>query len=523
MTGRRHPPTPTSLLTCCYVWVVVLHLFLSPGHARLIRLPLTRAVGAELYRGEVGGEGGRVVRQAAGGVTQRMQGISGEGYFVNVSVGTPPQQMQVLVDTGSSNFAMAAGPDPYITHFFNTSLSSTYSEVDGVIIKVPYTQGEWEGKLATDVVTLTSLPQVELHPNMAFIYQSSGFFIPQANWQGIVGLAYQAIARPDTLTPFWDTVRDEANISDIFSMQLCGTAHSHNASADPAMEGNLVLGGLDEGLYQGQVYYSPIIREMYYEVVLTDVAVAGTSLHMDCKEYNFDKTIVDSGTTHLRLPTRVYNKVVQRIVSELQSMPDVPMVPSATFWTGEELLCWSDLSLAVSSFPTVSLSLLSSEGPHRFFTLHLTAQHYLRSVENTDTGFLGPTRTCLKFGISPSESGAVLGALLMESYFVVFDRQHRRMGFAHTTCPPPYPLTNLSITLIDGIHNSSDNLTACQYQRAIEDASQLRVVTYIMAAICVVCSLPLLIVLIQWQIRRCAPRPSGPPDPEAETVLTDSR
>lgn len=31
-------------------------------------------------------------------------------------------QMNILVDTGSSNFAVAAAPHPFITHFFNTAL-----------------------------------------------------------------------------------------------------------------------------------------------------------------------------------------------------------------------------------------------------------------------------------------------------------------------------------------------------------------------------------------------------------------
>ena len=46
--------------------------------------------------------------------------------------------------------------------------------------------------------------------------------------------------QPESLTPFWDTLRQAADLEDVFSMQLCGTAHSHNASAEPAMEGNLV-------------------------------------------------------------------------------------------------------------------------------------------------------------------------------------------------------------------------------------------------------------------------------------------
>ena len=67
------------------------------------------------------------------------------------------------------------------------------------------------------------------------------------------------------------------------------------------------------------------------------------------------------------------------------------------------------------------------------------------------------------------------------------------------------------------------NLTACQYQRATQDESTLLVVTYVMAAVCLVCALPLAVVLVQWQVRRIANRRRSPPDPEAQTVLTDSK
>ena len=67
------------------------------------------------------------------------------------------------------------------------------------------------------------------------------------------------------------------------------------------------------------------------------------------------------------------------------------------------------------------------------------------------------------------------------------------------------------------------NLTACQYQRAVQDDSVLLVVTYVMAAVCLVCALPLVIVIVQWQLRKLASKRQSLPDPEAETVLTDSR
>jgi hypothetical protein len=83
-----------------------------------------------------------------------------------------------------------------------------------------------------------------------------------------------------------------------------------------------------------------------------------------------------------------------------------------------------------------------------------------------------------------------------------------------------HPITTIAIHFLI---ISAHNLTTCHYQRAVSSDSTLVVVTYVMAAVCVVCALPLLIVLIQWQLRKCSAKVRGRHDSEAETVLTDSR
>ena len=52
---------------------------------------------------------------------------------------------------------------------------------------------------------------------------------------------------------------------------------------------------------------------------------------------------------------------------------------------------------------------------------------------------LPTSQICVKFGFSPSTSGTVLGAVLMEAFYVVFDRSASRIGFGQTTCPLPDP------------------------------------------------------------------------------------
>uniref|UniRef100_A0A3B3Z5V7 Peptidase A1 domain-containing protein n=1 Tax=Poecilia mexicana TaxID=48701 RepID=A0A3B3Z5V7_9TELE len=61
-------------------------------------------------------------------MVNNLQGDSGRGYYIEMSIGTPGQKLNILVDTGSSNFAVAAAPHPFITSYFNTAADSVYKD-----------------------------------------------------------------------------------------------------------------------------------------------------------------------------------------------------------------------------------------------------------------------------------------------------------------------------------------------------------------------------------------------------------
>lgn len=44
------------------------------------------------------------------------------------------------------------------------------------------------------------------------------------------------------------------------------------------------------------------------------------------------------------------------------------------------------------------------------------------------------TLDCFRFGVSSSVNGLVIGATVMEGFYVVFDRAQRRLGFALSSC-----------------------------------------------------------------------------------------
>lgn len=50
-----------------------------------------------------------------------------------------------------------------------------------------------------------------------------------------------------------------------------------------------IIGGVDPSLYVGELWYTPIRREWYYEVIIVRIEVNGQDLNMDCKEVRLDK------------------------------------------------------------------------------------------------------------------------------------------------------------------------------------------------------------------------------------------
>lgn len=77
-------------------------------------------------------------------------------------------------------------------HFF--CRSSTYHP-KGFDVTVKYTQGSWTGFVGVDIVTIPKGFNSSFLVNIATIFESENFFLPGIKWNGILGLAYAALAK----------------------------------------------------------------------------------------------------------------------------------------------------------------------------------------------------------------------------------------------------------------------------------------------------------------------------------------
>lgn len=63
-----------------------------------------------------------------------------------------------------------------------------------------------------------------------------------------------------------------------------------------------ISGNGNEG---AELWTSPIVREWFYELLLLGISIGNKTVDLSCRKFNTDKTILDSGTTSLMLPTEV--------------------------------------------------------------------------------------------------------------------------------------------------------------------------------------------------------------------------
>ncbi|XP_077198868.1 beta-secretase 2 [Paroedura picta] len=412
-------------------------------------------------------------------MVDNLQGDSGRGYYLEMLLGTPPQKLNILVDTGSSNFAVAGAPNLDVTSYFDTKKSSTYRSL-GTEVTVKYTQGSWTGTLGTDVITIPKGINGTYTINIATIFQSENFFLNGVKWHGILGLAYSVLAKPSSsMETFFDSLVSQAKIPNIFSLQMCGAGLPVSGSGTSG--GSLILGGTEPSLYEGEVWYTPIKEEWYYQVEILKLEVAGQNLNLDCREYNREKAIVDSGTTLLRLPEKVFSAVVDAIArtSLIQEF-------SPGFWTGAQLACWHITEEPWTMFPKISIY-LRDENSSLSFRITILPQLYIQPVLK-----IGQNLNCHRFGISSSTNSLVLGATVMEGFYVIFDRAQKRVGFALSSCAE---VGGFPVSEIDGPFSTADVASNCVATISFHEPI-LWIVSYALMSFCGLGLLLLIILLL---------------------------
>ncbi|KAL6902244.1 hypothetical protein ACP4OV_005120 [Aristida adscensionis] len=358
-------------------------------------------------------------------------------YLVRFAVGTPPQPVQLELDTGSdltwTQCEPCAACFDQALPYFNTALSSTLavppcfsSECQALPLSSCGTQNGWgdftcvytysyadncvtTGILHRDTFTFAgAAAERSVVPGLAFgcgVFNSGSFDL---NETGIAGFGRGPLSLPSQLKV--------ANFSYCLAA-INGSAASHFLLGLPA---NLYGSG------RGTVQTTPLIQNpqapSFYYLSLKGITVGSTKLPIPESTFALTNdgmggTFIDSGTSMTMLPKDVYKLVHDAFVAQVK-LP----VQNLTAMSGH--LCFSVPPMAK---PTIPKLVFHFEGA----TLDLPQENYMFEMEEAGSSF-----TCLALDATDAGEDAltIIGNYQQQNMHVLYDLANNKLSFVSAQC-----------------------------------------------------------------------------------------
>jgi hypothetical protein len=308
-------------------------------------------------------------------------------YFGTISIGTPPQKINVVYDTGSSNLWAPNSANFLLHKNYKHKKSSTYS-ANGTIFNIEYGSGPVSGFYSEDTINIGGFSVPDY--TFAEVNNTKGLGPGYAigKFDGICGLGWDDISVDHVETPPRALVNAKDLDENVFAFCL-----GSNGAA-----GELVLGGVNPAHYSGDFHYVPVAdtvpgKKGYWALAMDDITIGGKSVTTT------RKAIVDSGTSLLACPK-----------SEIAAI--AKLVGAKPLIKGEYTIdCNADA-------PDI--------------TVVIDGQNHVITKENY---IINAGGECL-FGMLgldiPAPAGPlwILGDVFMRSTYVKFDVDQSRLGFA---------------------------------------------------------------------------------------------
>jgi len=335
-------------------------------------------------------------------------------YYADLLVGSPPQRVSVIMDTGSGVIGFPCAScghcGQHIDPSFDFAKSSTASWVPcgsgctGRCQKnhCSYHQGYTEGSSISgywfsDYVRIGDslqknpaiMGKMGCHQN-----ENNLFYTQKAN--GIFGIGPGA--RTLLHTMFGD--REHIN-KEVFAMCLAEWG------------GRIVLGGHNKSYHTADIKWAPMtVNTGYYGVALSSMAVDGKSVAT-----RYGRTIIDSGTTYVYMATQPYRALKTAIEGYCKKHSSCNARQRGTCWT----LSGSGKPSELSGFPSITVSFGS-------VATNWHPKGYMYRKGTT-------AQWCYAFEDDGAGAGTVLGAAWMVHHEVIFDMVNNKIGVADANCP----------------------------------------------------------------------------------------
>lgn len=264
-----------------------------------------------------------------------------------------------------------------------------------------------------DVASLGSGSGVAATVGFGGIQAHSGAFDNEwTNMPGVMGMGYPGIAGVWTENTVFTSWVAAGDLKAVFGMCIQGD------------NGHMTLGEVDSTYFTGSLVYTPVIYQAWYVLDMVDLAVSGHSVGLPSSYYNkigpagSQGTILDSGTNTFVIGGEAYTRVQAAMVAGCDSNPlhgVCDVAANATIFSGA---CFAMTEEQIAAYPPVGVELsntgLLTIGGAEYLIPHPEKQgHYCMGIQSS-----GPN------------GFTILGNVFQSGFYVVFDQENNRLGFA---------------------------------------------------------------------------------------------
>ncbi|OCT47593.1 putative aspartic-type endopeptidase OPSB [Cladophialophora carrionii] len=339
-------------------------------------------------------------------------------YFINCTVGTPPQPFSLQIDTGSSDIWFPAvqadicqqDPDNCPLGTYDASASSTYVDPDLPEFQIQYVDGtQIAGAYLSDVLNVGGTQLTNMTMAAALQANTRGI--------GIMGIGFESGESSAVLNGFTypnviNVMKNEGKINTL--------AYSLWLDDLDSNTGVILFGGVDTNKYHGDLISLPIQLDEQtgtissFTVAWTGLTVHGSGPTSDFSPSDPQPAILDSGTTDTLLPDDIANSIFNGV--GVLTDPQFGNVVRCSL-ADDDLTFTFTFGGEGGAVVNVSLS--------EFVTPLLTTDGSQPTFENGDPA--------CSFAIEAAGDNPILfGDSFLRSAYVVYDLENAQIGLAQT-------------------------------------------------------------------------------------------
>ncbi|CAK7231860.1 hypothetical protein SBRCBS47491_008072 [Sporothrix bragantina] len=276
--------------------------------------------------------------ERTGLVSKRSEGVAvtspidsfDDAYTIPVSIGTPPQVLQLDLDTGSSDLWVFSSETPSSEvngqTVYDPSKSSTSKLQSGYTWSISYGDGSSSsGNIYADTVSVGGVSVTGQAVELA--KKVSSTFTSDSVTDGLIGLGFDSLntASPKAVQTFFGNAESQLD-SPLFTADL-----KHNAP------GTYDFGFINSSLYTGDITYVPVNTNPGYWTFTSSGYGVGSSSFVSSSLSG----IADTGTTLLYLPLTIVKAYYKQVSGSSNSntyggyvFPCSATLPTFTFGVG---------------------------------------------------------------------------------------------------------------------------------------------------------------------------------------------